>query len=68
MAQVRGTFSALYDNVDKTVYALLNHQLKELPPIWTNVYSRKSSDRKFERFQTVTPSATCARSPKATST
>lgn len=55
MAQVRGTFSALYDNVDKTVYALLNQQLKELPPIWTKIYEKKSSDRKFERFQTVTP-------------
>jgi len=53
--QVRGTFAALYDNVDKTVYALLGKQLKELPPIWTDVYSRKSSSRKFERFQTVTP-------------
>jgi hypothetical protein len=55
MAQVRGTFSQLYDNVDKTVYTLLNQQLKELPPIWTSVYNRKSSDRKFERFLTVTP-------------
>jgi len=53
--QVRGTFAALYDNVDKTVYALLGKQLKELPPIWTDIYSRKPSSRKFERFQTVTP-------------
>jgi hypothetical protein len=55
MAQVRGTFAELYDNVDKVVTALLGKQLKELPPKWTAVYDRKSSDRKFERFQTVQP-------------
>jgi len=53
--QVRGTFSQLYDNVDKTVYALLGKQLRELQPIWTQIYNRKDSNRKFERFLTVTP-------------
>jgi hypothetical protein len=64
--QVRGTFAALYDNVDKTVYALLGKQLKELPAIWTEVYSRKSSSRKFERFQTVTPFGDVPEKPEGT--
>lgn len=53
--QTRGAFPQLNDNVDKTVYALLGKQLKELQPIWTDYYERKNSDRKFERFLTVTP-------------
>ena len=39
--QTRGTFPQLYDNVDKTIYALLGKQLKELQPIWTEYYTRK---------------------------
>jgi hypothetical protein len=53
--QVRGTFAALYDNVDKTVTALLGKQLKELEAIWPQVYNREKSSKKFERKQTVVP-------------
>lgn len=55
MAQVRGTFAALYDNVDKVVTGILRDQLNELPAIWKKYFNVKSSDRKFERIQTVTP-------------
>jgi len=54
MAQVRGTFAELYDNLDKSIYTLLFDALKELPKIWTKVYNVKQSDRKFERVMTVT--------------
>src|SRR5690349_13725821 len=49
MAQVRGTFPALVDNVDKTVFAIISETLKEVPPIFPKYYNVESSDRKFER-------------------
>jgi hypothetical protein len=55
MAQVRGTFPALYDNIDKVVHTILKDSLKENPPIFGQYYNSQSSDRKFERHQTVTP-------------
>jgi hypothetical protein len=55
MAQVRGTFAELYDNVDKAVTAILRKSLKELQPIWRNYYVIETSTRKFERVTTVTP-------------
>lgn len=55
MAQVRGTFDALYDNVDKTLQGVMKGQLKELPRIYPSVYSIKTSDRKFERIVTYVP-------------
>jgi len=55
MAQVRGTFAALYDNVDKVVTGILRDSLNELPAVWKKYFDIKSSDRKFERIQTVTP-------------
>lgn len=54
MAQVRGTFSALYDNVDKVVFSGLNQYLKEMPPIWRGYYNVKTSDRRLEIMQGVT--------------
>ena len=54
MAQTRGTFAELYDNIDKAVYTLLFDAQKELPRIWTKLYNVKSSDKKFERIMTVT--------------
>ena len=54
MAQTRGTFAELYDNVDKAVYTLLFDAQKELPRIWTKVFNVKSSDKRFERVMTVT--------------
>lgn len=49
MAQNRGTFSALYDNVDKVVFGLVGTTLKEIKPIWRQYFRVESSDRKFER-------------------
>ena len=54
MAQTRGTFAELYDNLDKAVYTLLFDAQKELPKIWTKIFNVKSSDKKFERVMTVT--------------
>lgn len=53
MAQTRGTFVELYDNIDKTVFTVLNDQLKELKPIWRQYFNVKDSDKKFERVMTV---------------
>ncbi|MCU0252896.1 MAG: hypothetical protein MUE61_22125 [Vicinamibacterales bacterium] len=53
MAQTRGTFAELYDNIDKAVYTLLFDAQKELPKIWTKVFNVKSSDKKFERVMGV---------------
>lgn len=55
MAQVRGTFAELYDNVDKTFYGIMKDQLKELPRIYPEYFNIKSSDRKFERVITYVP-------------
>ena len=53
--QVRGTFPALYDNLDKTIRAILKDSLKELAPIYTGYFNEQSSDRKFETQQSLTP-------------
>ena len=55
MAQVRSTFDALNDNVDKTLMGIMKGQLKELPKIYTDYFNIKSSDRKFERVVTYVP-------------
>lgn len=55
MAQTRGSFDALNDNVDKSFYAIMKDRLKELPKIYPSVYNIKSSDRKFERIVTYVP-------------
>lgn len=55
MAQTRGQFDALYDNVDKTLSAIMKDRLKELARIYTEVFNIKSSDRKFERVVTYVP-------------
>ena len=55
MAQVRGTFPELNDNVDKELFSIMKDRLKELPKIYTNVYNVRTSDRKFERIVTYVP-------------
>ena len=55
MAQTRGIFDALYDNVDKTIYGIMKQQLSELPRIYPQVFNIKKSDRKFERIVTYVP-------------
>src|SRR5678815_1035195 len=49
MAQVRGSFPGLYDNVDKTVFTIISETLKEVPPIFGKYYNQDTSNRKFER-------------------
>src|SRR5689334_21477814 len=55
MPQVRGVNPDLYDNVDKTFYAVMKDRLKELARIYTEYYNVKTSDRKFERVVTYVP-------------
>jgi hypothetical protein len=55
MAQVRGSFGALYDNVDKSFFAIMKDHLKELPRVYPDYYNIKTSDRKFERVVTYVP-------------
>ena len=52
--QTRGTFTELYDNIDKSVFTILFDAQKELPKIWADLINVKSSDRKFERVMSVT--------------
>jgi hypothetical protein len=49
VAQVRGSFPAGYDNVDKTVFTIIEGVLSELPRIHEKYYGVDTSDRKFER-------------------
>jgi hypothetical protein len=57
MAQTRGQFGALYDNVekDRAIGAIMKDTLKELPKIYTKYYNTRTSDRKFERVVTLVP-------------
>jgi hypothetical protein len=64
MAQVRGTFSELYDNVDKTFYGIMKDQLKELARIYPEYFNIKTSDRKFERVVTYVPFGDTASKPE----
>jgi hypothetical protein len=51
MAQARGTFPGLYDNVDKVVFSVAEETLKDIPPIWKKYFRTETSTRKFERYQ-----------------
>lgn len=53
--QTRGVNNDLYDNVDKSFFAVMKDRLKELPKIYPEYYSIKTSDRKFERIVTYVP-------------
>ena len=52
--QTRGTFTELYDNIDKAVFTILYDAQKERPAIWRKIVNVKKSDRKFERVMSVT--------------
>jgi len=54
-AQTRGQFDALYDNVDKTLSAIMKDRLKELARIYIDIFNIRTSDRKFERVVTYVP-------------
>lgn len=53
--QVRGTFTQLYDNIEKTISAVVRDTLRELKPIWPAVFNEQTSTRKFERTMTMVP-------------
>jgi hypothetical protein len=55
MAQVRGTFPELYDNVEKTIRTIIFDALSELKPIYKDYTNMKTSGKKFERVNTITP-------------
>jgi hypothetical protein len=54
MAQTRGTFTELHDNLDRTVFTLLGKEWKEQKPIWRRVYNVKDSGKRSELITTVT--------------
>lgn len=53
--QTRSTFDALYDNIDKSLYAIMKDRLSELAKIYTGYFNIKTSDRKFERVVSYSP-------------
>ena len=53
MAQTRGSFPQLYDNVDKLIFTLAFDTNKSLPSVWRDIYEIRTSDKKFERVQGV---------------
>src|SRR3990167_8725137 len=55
MAQTRGTFGSLYDNVDKAFFSIMKDRLSELPRIYTKTFAVKTSNRKFERVVSYVP-------------
>jgi hypothetical protein len=48
VAQTRGTFAELHDNLDRAVYTLLGKEYKELQPIWRKYYDVKTSKKRSE--------------------
>lgn len=54
MAQTRGTFAELHDNLDRAVYTLLGKEYKELKPIWRQLFAVKESSKRSELVTTVT--------------
>jgi len=54
MAQTRGTFTELHDNLDRTVFTLLGKEYKQLNPIWKQIYAVKNSEKRSELVTTVT--------------
>lgn len=64
--QNRGQFSALYDNVDKTIMALIGKQIKEIPTIYTELFGKMDSTKKFERIVTSAPFGDVPQKPEGT--
>ena len=55
MAQNSGVFSALSDQVQKTIYDFAKAGLDELEPVHAKLFKSKSTTRKFERIQSIAP-------------
>jgi len=54
MAQTRGTFAELHDNLDRSVFTLLGKEYKEIAPTWRKYYQVKNSQKRSELVLTVT--------------
>ena len=54
MAQSRGTFPELHDNLDRTVFTLLGKEWRERKKIWPQVFDTKTSKKRSELMMTVT--------------
>ena len=55
MAQLRSQIPANVDNVDKKVTALLDMNVKQLQPIFTKLFKKQSTSKKFERIVSMAP-------------
>ena len=66
MAQTRGTFTELHDNLDRTVFTLLGKEYKQLTPIWKQVYAIKNSEKRSELVTTVTGMGDAQEKPEGT--
>lgn len=64
--QNRGQFSALYDNVDKRILAFLGQSAKEIPTIYTGIFRKQKSDKKFERYTGSAPFGDVPQKPEGT--
>lgn len=64
--QNRGQFSALYDNVDKVVTALIGKEVKEMQAIHPKIFGKMESSRKFERFVSSAPFGDVPEKPEGT--
>ena len=54
MPQTRGTFAELNDNLDRTIFTLLDREYKALDPKWKKLYNIKTSQKRSELVTTVT--------------
>ena len=55
MPQLRSIIPANVDNVDKVMTALLNKNVREYSPIFSKLFKKQTTTRKFERTVTVAP-------------
>jgi len=54
MAQMRGTFSELYDNLDREVHSMLGKEFKQLAKVWPQIYEIKTSKKQSELYTNIT--------------
>ena len=66
MAQTRGTFPALQDNVAKQITALIGKEVAELKRKYPRVFPKVSFDSKFKRFVTSAPFGDVPEKPEGT--
>lgn len=64
--QTRGQWPGLYDNVDKTVMVAVGKEVKEIPTIYTKLFQKVTSAKKFERYTTTVPFGDVPAKPEGT--